>query len=95
MKWFWPMNRGRFALLAAEGSYHAHPAEDLGRLAVDLLALLADVAEQSGRIRRFQSQVRIIHPRDQEQGAEQEPPVHARHDDQGRRGTGRPPDHGL
>ena len=39
---------GGLAPLPAEGPHHAHPAEDLGRLAVDLLALLADVAEQAG-----------------------------------------------
>ena len=35
-----------FALLAAEGPDHPHAAEDLGGLAVDLLPLLAHVAEE-------------------------------------------------
>ena len=64
----------RLALLPAEGPDHAHAAEDLGRLAVDLLALLADVAEQRADA-AVPEQVGVVDARHQQERAEQEPPV--------------------
>ena len=66
---------GRLALLAAEGADHAHAAEDLGGLAVDLLALLADVAEERPDS-PVPEQVGVIDSGYQAERAEQEPPVH-------------------
>ena len=70
----------RLALLPAEGPHHAHAAEDLGRLAVDLLAFLADVAEQ-GADAAVPEQVGIINSRHQQECAQQEPPVDPGEDD--------------
>ena len=72
---------GRLALLPAEGPDHPHAAEDLGRLAVDLLALLADVAEQ-GADAPVPEQVGVIDPRHQAKCAQQQPPVDPGQDDQ-------------
>ena len=65
---------GRLALLPAEGADHAHAAEDLGGLAVDLLALLADVAEERPDP-PVPDQVGIVDARHQAECTEQEPPV--------------------
>ena len=64
----------RFALLAAECPYHAHAAEDFRRLAIDFLALFADIAKKRANA-AVPEQVGIVHARDQQECTEQEPPV--------------------
>ena len=64
----------RFALLAAERPDHPHAAEDFSRLAIDFLALFADVAKQRANA-AVPEQVGIIHARYQQERTEQEPPV--------------------
>ena len=64
----------RLALLPAEGPHHAHAAEHLGRLAIDLLAFFANVAEQRPDS-AIPEQVGIVNPRHQQKCPEQEPPV--------------------
>ena len=62
MKWFSPMNRADSLFWRPKARTTAHPAEDLGGLAVDLLALLADVAEERADA-TVPDQVGIIDPR--------------------------------
>ena len=66
---------GRLALLASEGADHSHAAEDLGGLAVDLLALLADIAMERPDS-AVPEQVGVIDSGHQAKSTEKEPPIH-------------------
>ena len=65
---------GRLTFLTAEGPDHPHATEDLGGLAVDLLALLADVAKKRPDS-PVPEQVGVINPGHQAECAQQQPPV--------------------